>query len=296
MPNHLIEKAKRFPIVDLLDYMGHRPVYETTGGEMVYKSPFRDETLPSFFVNVKKNVFKDFGDDDYRGDVISLFRSLTGSNFPTAISSLVNNSIHITTGRMVEVKPIQVRESGMTIKSVRPVSNPNILMYAEKRGISAGVLQQYCLQATYQQNISERVYTSLAFANDLGGYELRSPGFKSCHGHKAISTIKSATVNENRAMLFEGFFDFLSYVEIFGTPSYTVIVLNSLSNLKKTDLTGFDVIDYYFDNDKPGINAGDWLQKNHARAYDNGWAYTGFNDLNDYLTNKHESKSTARRQ
>jgi DNA primase len=41
----------------------HEPVKRHKGGvELVYKSPFRDESTPSFFVSTDKNALHDFGD------------------------------------------------------------------------------------------------------------------------------------------------------------------------------------------------------------------------------------------
>ncbi|MFV0346100.1 MAG: toprim domain-containing protein [Bacteroidales bacterium] len=62
-------------------------------------------------------------------------------------------------------------------------------------------------------NISQKgnSYFALAFKNDKGGYEIRNPYYKACTS-KALSTI--AHSETKRVFVFEGFFDFLSLLEI----------------------------------------------------------------------------------
>ena len=55
-------QAKKIPLVQILAQLGHHPVRKDKGGvEWVYNSPFRNEKIPSMFVNVQKNIWNDFG-------------------------------------------------------------------------------------------------------------------------------------------------------------------------------------------------------------------------------------------
>ena len=81
------------------------------------------------------------------------------------------------------------------------------------------------------ENVS-RKFKGLAFENQSGGFEIRSEKFKSCHGKKDISLIKNDGQN---LLVFEGFFDFLSYLEM---PNLTIenadyLILNSVINFRK---------------------------------------------------------------
>jgi DNA primase len=56
------KKAKEISLEEILLSLGYEPV-KSNGDELLYHSPFRNEQVPSFFVNRSKNIFNDFGDD-----------------------------------------------------------------------------------------------------------------------------------------------------------------------------------------------------------------------------------------
>jgi DNA primase len=58
-----INQAQQIPLATLLSRIGYTPMKTYKGGvELAFRSPFRSEATPSFFVNVQKNVWNDFGD------------------------------------------------------------------------------------------------------------------------------------------------------------------------------------------------------------------------------------------
>lgn len=62
---------------------------------------------------------------------------------------------------------------------------------------------------TYELDVKE--YYGIGFKNDSGGYEIRNPYIKTSSAPKDIKTI---TNNAKEAVVFEGFFDFLSFITI----------------------------------------------------------------------------------
>ena len=54
-----IDEAKQISIADYLHSLGHDPVRQQ-GHNLWYKSPFRDERVPSFKVNTERNLWYDF--------------------------------------------------------------------------------------------------------------------------------------------------------------------------------------------------------------------------------------------
>ena len=54
-----IDEAKQINIADYLHSLGHDPVRQQ-GHNLWYKSPFRDERVPSFKVNTGRNLWYDF--------------------------------------------------------------------------------------------------------------------------------------------------------------------------------------------------------------------------------------------
>lgn len=281
IPPVKINKAKKFSCVDILDHFGHVPVIEKINGELVYFSPFRSEKTPSFYVNPKVNGFQDFGDAEKRGDAISLYRYLTGKSFLTAVYELTENKINISAGDRVEYAPIKMKETGIEVIAIRPeISNPRLLLYAESRGISREVLNTFCCEVQYRQT-NGRIYASIGIKNDSGGFELRSAGFKSCHGTKDISTIPGSS----EFLLFEGFFDFLSFCQMHaGLKGRTAIILNTLSLLKRVKYGDFEKGFLFLDNDPAGIKATERVKTYHPNADD--WSqrlYANYQDLNEKL-------------
>ncbi len=56
-------QAKKIPLQEILAKLGLLPVKSFKGGEeLAYLSPFRHEKEASLFVNIRKNVWYDFGD------------------------------------------------------------------------------------------------------------------------------------------------------------------------------------------------------------------------------------------
>jgi len=55
-----IQEAKNISLADYLQSIGIIP-RKRQGNNLWYSSPFRDETEPSFKVNLTRNEWKDFG-------------------------------------------------------------------------------------------------------------------------------------------------------------------------------------------------------------------------------------------
>jgi 5S rRNA maturation endonuclease (ribonuclease M5) len=94
-------------------------------------------------------------------------------------------------------------------------------------------------------------------------------------------------------MIFEGFFDFLSFVEIWGTPKMGVIVLNSLSNVKKAYpyIEQASQVYLLLDNDNKGIETTQKLaQKFGAKVISESQVFAPYKDMNEYLIHRHERR------
>ena len=93
--------------------------------------------------------------------------------------------------------------------------------------------------------------------------------------------------------VFEGFIDYLSALTLGIITGADAIILNSVSNVNKAVpvLKDYSIINCYLDND----NAGETALAELAAIYgstviDRSTLYSGFNDLNEYLT--HQSFTT----
>ena len=74
---------------------------------------------------------------------------------------------------------------------VQSLTNPYLLRYIAERGIPLSIANRFCSEIRY--NNTNRTYYAIGFANDAGGWEIRSPYFKGCIAPKAITTISKGT-------------------------------------------------------------------------------------------------------
>ena len=79
-----IQTAKQIRIADFLYSLGHSPVKQQ-GINLWYKSPLREETEPSFKVNIERNQWYDFAIGK-GGNIIALAQELYCSDYVTHTS------------------------------------------------------------------------------------------------------------------------------------------------------------------------------------------------------------------
>ncbi len=282
-----IQAAKRVPLVDYLASLGHYPI-TSTGRELAYRSPWTQEQTPSFFVHPGKNVFTDYSGQQ-SGDVVRLVQHLTGCSFPVAVQFLLSfdGSSQAPAFSFSGPLPDTTRNvPTLTVTDVRPLTHPALLGYMADRRIPEGLALKYCRQVHYQQRAGQ--FFGVVFANDVGGWELRTQRFKGSSAPKGISTFEVA--GSNRICLFEGFFDFLSALTWYGLarPRYTSIVLNSTANIKQAlpGLKASAQINCFLDTDKAGRALVERLQREGLPVVDYSTVYAGRKDFNEMLCEK----------
>jgi DNA primase len=268
-----IQQAKRIPLQTLLAGRGHLPVKQR-GDDCWYISPFRpDERTPSFKINVRKNLWYDFGEGQ-GGNLLDLAQRLFQTqDLKQTLQQLGN----------YEPMPVQIRHQPEEHRPIdtRQLQHPALLDYLQTRAINPEIAYQYLLEA------HEQPYFYLAFRNDLGGFELRNKHFKGSTAPKATTTIIADPVNgrSNELLVFEGFMDFLSYLTLRNDPQspQDALILNSLALLPKLQNT-FDLypkLCLFLDNDPAGKQA---LTHFEGRSYQNcaQTHYPDHKDLNEY--------------
>lgn len=135
--------------------------------------------------------------------------------------------------------------------------------------------------------INGRKYFAIGFQNNAGGYELRNSFFKGGSTPKDITTIVTGA---NEVVVFEGFFDFLSFGTIHknGAPAKSnIVVLNSLFFFEKARpfMEKHDVINLYLDRDKSGQNCTRYALSLNEKYTDKSDLYKHHKDLNDWTMN-----------
>lgn len=283
------ELLKTVPILHILESMG----YEMKGRKGMYLSPFRNESAPSFHIDSRLNVWYDFGRGE-GGDNIRLVQLLKGCGFKEAMN-FISSVQGICPSSLVKPEDThpKIRKSGLVPVLVTDIVNPALLDYAASRGIPSDILRQFCRQVHYRNLNNGREYFAIGFPNNNNGYVLRSACFKGT-SRGGITTLAPDGRIVQRPMsemtlVFEGFFNFLSYMAIKKKTLLgdDVLVMNSIGNIKASLpwISAHKEAECYLDNDVPGRKTLDSIAARcpGVEVGDHSIEYSGFNDLNDYL-------------
>ncbi len=299
-----------FPIADLLSALGARPGnYKNT-----FHSPFREDANASLHIDPVRNVWFDHGAGIGGGNIDLVIKCRGGSPRDAAqyILSLQQgrtmpgpaiNGEKITKEDFPTAKPLASR-----IRLVRDLRSPYLLRYMAFRGIPEAIATRYCEEVILRGKVDGRLYDNIGFRNNNGGYSLKAPsGFKSTT-KAGVTTIDtqggfSEVATSRMVSVFEGFFDFLSWLAKGNTevPSTDVVVLNSVSNIRRAVpyLRIHDTIICYLDNDEAGQTALETLKRlredlYHPTILDGSSFYDGYKDLNEWWATRMASPRNKR--
>ena len=290
-------QAKKLPLQTILSKLGFEPVRKFKGGEeLAYLSPFRKEAEPSLFVNIRKNVWNDFGDiggnaldfviryrnTDVRG-ALEFLDTLFGRNYVSTTKPQAANS---------NEKRDQNKEPVFLLASSQPfgTSAPSLVSYiTEERKINSEVAAKYLKEVRFTNRETGKSYFAAGFENLSGGYEIRNPFFKSSIGAKDMSLV-AGQGDGSEVWVFEGFLDFLSKLTLLNSTAAPAdcLILNSVSYTEKAiefiRSKGYTAINGYLDNDKAGdettLKFKDEFGENF---FDLRSEYQEFKDLNNCL-------------
>ena len=283
---------KRYSIVEYLERKGIRPVRKTSTYVM-YRSPLREETHPSFKVDTEKNLWIDYA-EGRGGSIIDLCIRLEGCTLSEAICRLEQNAPDNTThsysftNRGISISPNQrenVTASGTRrLICLSDTLPPHLQEYLKKECcIDLEKAKPFLKCISYE--VRGRRHEAIGFANSSGGYELRDDKtFKGTIAPKDITPIF-----EDKAQpvcLFEGFMDFLSFLSMKGEVTNQYLVMNSVSNvarsihyLNKRNITS---VRAFLDNDDAGRKAVQEFVNAGFKVEDMTVYYRDFKDLNEY--------------
>lgn len=272
-----LESIKLISIREYLASMGILPV-NTGERRGVFRSPFREEAHPSFSVDYGRNLWYDHG-LGRGGSIIDLVMRVENCDVGEAIR-------HLDQTDLPSVSPGAVRmaDPSIRIQYDVAVSHPSLIEYALSRCIRPSVLAKYCREVRYTMYGNRRF--AIGFRNDAGGWELRTSKCKMTSAPKDVSTVIGE--DSGVALVFEGFFDFLTYASMHddGAPlPYNAMVLNSLAMLRRGSvLGGYRELRLYLDNDDAGCDAARTIRERYpgASVTDCSGTYEGYKDLNEH--------------
>ena len=279
-----IQNIKQISITDYLQQQGYAPA-RVQGIHYWYYSPLRNERTPSFKVNTERNQWYDFGSGEH-GDIIDLVCALHRCTTSEAIR-LLSGAKQVAHQEFSFGGKRKFSERKLEILSAQPLSNPYLLRYLAARAIPLPVASAYCSEVLFQN--MKRTYYAIGFANDAGGWEIRSPYFKGCIAPKAITTISKGT---DVLQIFEGFMDFLSWQTLNPSSTSDTIVLNSLALLPRIQekIRGYKQVESFLDNDEAGRKSFDVLKQFCPSIIDGSVRYRTHKDLNEWLVTQSKVK------
>ena len=278
---------------EILVSLGHHPTKQNEK-EAWFLNPFYTETQASFKINKNLNYWYlhsegiggnnvDFMKKYLNASVKEVLEWAENQNF---FSFQLQNVIH-----SINSKP------NYQITEIKKLQNEHLKSYLHQRGLSKVV---YPLVKEIHFTIGEKKLYAIGFENFSGGWELRNQFYKGSLLKKDISVINlnnDKKKNKN-VVVFEGFMDALSFVEMKPFFNGDLLVMNSISLLNKTKeyLQNYSEIHLFLDNDKAGENCKTSILKSFPEAKNHSEIYTLHKDLNDYLLSKNKTKIEKQQQ
>ena len=287
-------QAKKIRITDYLEAQNVLPKKLTHNGRTaIYLSPFRNEKTASFHVDSEKNVWYDHG-IGVGGNIVDLVMKVESTDFKGALEFLENKHVAHPFSFHQQSHIPESLAPGIEILAVKIIRHHGLKQYISSRKISLVIANQYLKEVHYKVGSKQCPYFAIGFINAHGGYELRNKFFKGSNSPKYYSFIKGRS--DEQMNIYEGFFDFLSALELSKRelPPYDTLVLNSLSNMNKcVDLvTKYNHLNLFLDNDTAGINGTMYFNSIHSNIINRSeLMFPNFKDFNDFLIGTNRSKN-----
>ena len=237
----------------------------------------REEKSPSLCVDFAQNKAFDFGTGKSY-DVISIVQQLSKCSVSDALQYLekFDTSIQSTNKSTLETN------KNYEILEVKEIEHLALAEYLKLRK----VFDQKHLVKEIHYQMKGKNYFGVGFYNNSGGVEIRNKYSKICLGKKDITLIKNELNLENEICVFEGFFDFLTYLNL---PNVQIsnsdyLILNSTAMFFKVEkqLTQYNKIVLFLDNDLSGSILAKKIVDKYENVEDCSLLYQHFKDLNEW--------------
>lgn len=208
---------------------------------------FLDQRTGSIAVDDRTNVWYDHAAGK-GGDILEAVQVFENKSFFESVERLSGS---------LPVRSFITREKPeicpkIVVEKVSEISHDALINYIRGRGLEPDEISLFAKEVHWR-NKGKR-YFAVGFPNESGGWVLRSSIFKGNILGGGIS-IEGLGIPE-RIKIFEGWFDFLSYLKLYGATDFKAIILNSTANLSlrlMLDILGEgQAVELYLDNDASG--------------------------------------------
>ena len=274
---------------EILVSLGHHPTKQNEK-EAWFLNPFYTETQASFKINKNLNYWY-LHSEGIGGNNVDFMKKYLNESVKEVLewaekqnfsSFQQQNVIH-----SINSKP------NYQITEIKKLQNEHLKSYLHQRGLSKVV---YPLVKEIHFTIGEKKLYAIGFENFSGGWELRNSFYKGSLQKKDISVVNlNNNLEKNKnVVVFEGFIDALSFVEMKPFYKGDLLVMNSISLLNKTKeyLKNYSEFHLFLDNDKAGEHCKNSILESFPEAKDHTEIYALHKDLNDYLKSKKENKNS----
>lgn len=316
------QDAKNIHIKDYLERIGakfSRQQNGTHGLEYVYHTPNRNDFKPSLCVNLDRNIWSDVPAGEggrlielvcyihryQENDVSSalkmldqLFPEYRGGSNTSGYARSPNNSIssilsHSTAMNLPDlgVTRLKEEEPRLVIQKIQKIYRYPLKNYLAERRIPLELANKYLEEIEYLDPKGRTFYTLGFKAGET--YAHRNKIFKGFMGKGADMTVFDLSTSE--ILVFEGFFDFLSYlvIEKRSKPPLTAVVMNSTAftpRLKRfiAERPFLSRVYTYLDNDGAGQGTLSSLRADCSTVTftDRSESYAPYTDLNEWLIHR----------
>ena len=238
----------------------------------------REEKIPSLSVNFVKNKAFDFGTGK-RYDVISIVQQMNQCSVSEALKYLEKFDFSVK-NEIQNEETKQYKE--YKILNVLEIQHPALIQYLKSRK----VYEQKDLVKEIEYDLNGKKYFGVGFFNNSGGVEIRNKYSKICFGKKDVTLIKNKLNISNEILIFEGFFDYLTFRNLGKKENLSsdYLILNSTAMLFKVEekLKKYNKISMFLDNDSNGEFVKSKIQNQYKNVEDCSLIYRCFKDLNEW--------------
>ncbi len=279
MNNTRFNLAKQVSIISYLNEIGYT-VTPNNKKEVQIKAFWRGDTNPSVTINTATNQWYDFGTNQ-GGSIIDLVSIIDEITPIDAVNKILKGRYSCFSLVASQIKAS--KKKSIEVVKVCDVTHPALKSYLlNTRKIPDTVYTQFVKEVHYK--VGDNTFFAVGFKNSNDGWVLRNKVFKGC-------TSQHYTYYNNgcqNLLVFEGVFDFLSYLTISDNAfqSNDYLILNTTANITKASklFDNYKYVSCYLDNDAAGRTALESIN-NHtstARVEDCSMSYEGYNDYNDW--------------
>lgn len=278
-----------------LDWLGDKVVKKTSRGYLA-RCPWREDKNPSLTVTLDGKGWHDLSDGSH-GNLIGMVQRCLNTTDFSRVCATFDTVTPFSFHQSRIFNEGKEKDNGFAFCDIIPLQNRVLYAYLDARCINTTIAKQFLKEAHYGFEIREngRYLFALAYANDIGGYELRgAPNKANADGFKGGTAPKGITTHlgrENAAtVVFEGFMDMLSWVTMTDGVKHNLVVMNSVTNKEETvevlrSISG--TIYLCLDNDKAGEEATAFIKNALLSAIDYRSHYADHKDVNEFLV-KHK--------